>query len=161
MTNIVYGIRLLGSTEVRYVGMTTSGMKRRLQQHFTATKRDRPYPICDWLRNHDPSLIEIFELETCENYEDLEMLEVKWMRKLLDEGNKLLNLTEGGKGPRGHKWTDEQREAHSKRMTIVNNLLEKRLAPRNQKKGVPIHTDTQKKEMVGGSSWLKNWSQKS
>jgi hypothetical protein len=144
MTGYIYAIHLLGSSEYRYVGMTATTIERRLQQHFTGAKRGKQYPVYDWLRKQEKELVQIVCLEACEELEDLENLEISWVSKLRSEGHRLLNLTEGGKGPRGHKWTEEQRAAHRERMLEVNNRPEKKLAPRNQKKGVPIHSQEQK-----------------
>ncbi len=144
MAGFIYGLRLVGDSEFRYVGMTTSTVERRLQQHFTAAKRGRPYPVYDWLRKQEKESIEAVCLEACGTIDDLEILEIKWAENLRAEGHRLLNLTDGGKGPKGHKWTEEQRVAHRERMVEVNNRPEKRLAPRNQKKGVPRHTEEQK-----------------
>lgn len=156
----IYGLKLKTSREIRYVGMTSSTSKRRLQQHFTAARRGVRYPVCDWLRNQDFEEVEIVELEKCSDYDELEIREIYWAAKLKEDGHRLLNLTEGGKGPKGHKWTEGQKAAHRERMLEVNNRLEKRLAPRNQKKGVPKHTREQKekwsKDRTGSITGDKN-----
>lgn len=109
---VIYGFRLMGSAEFRYVGLTTTSMRRRTQQHFKKAAADVKNPFYDWLRKHDESEIFVQSLEVVTSYPaDLGVAEKRWIELFHAEGHRLLNLTEGGLGPTGYVWTDEQRKA--------------------------------------------------
>lgn len=51
MTYAVYGLRLNGDKEVRYVGFTRKG-EQRLRQHFYMNAYRAGSPMADWLREN-------------------------------------------------------------------------------------------------------------
>lgn len=110
----VYGVRELGSTEIRYVGLTTKTILRRRSEHFKNAERGVKTPFADWLRRYE-SREDVFfgslELVMSDELEDLGKAEQRWIAQLRAEGHRLLNLTDGGLGPRGYVWSDEQRRA--------------------------------------------------
>lgn len=113
----VYGIRLTGSTEYRYVGMTEYTAARRLAQHRANARRGRRTPFYDWLRKYEGDVV-VVELElVLTTRQDLGSAEVRWIADLRASGHRLLNLTDGGLGPSGVVWSDEQREAARVRST--------------------------------------------
>ena len=122
-SGIIYGIRLFNSPDVRYVGLTTTSIEQRFKSHQKAAAGAvRKYPLYDWMRKHNKGSFEIFVIETVED--DLEDKERYWIKEYKRNGHKLLNLTEGGQGPNGHVWTEEQRSRHSKKMKEVVNRPE-------------------------------------
>jgi hypothetical protein len=117
---VVYGVREMGSTEYRYVGLTTKTVSRRKSEHFAAAHRGRKSPFGDWLRAHpdrEAAYFHSLELVLSEELSDLGAAESRWIAKLREEGNRLLNLNEGGLGNHGYTWTEEQRAAASIRHT--------------------------------------------
>lgn len=118
----IYGIKLIGDTNVRYVGLTTRTLEQRFLDHKKMARRGRKYPIYDWLRKHGEDNVEIFLIEEVQDC--LESRESYWIQYYRESGYDLLNLTDGGQGPNGHTWTDEQREAHSRAMKEVVNRPE-------------------------------------
>jgi hypothetical protein len=115
----VYGVRAVGSDEYRYVGLTTGTILRRRSEHFKSAERGKKTPFADWLRkrgNREEVFFESLELVMSEDLDDLGAAEQKWIKRLRSEGHRLLNLTDGGLGPRGYVWTAEQRQAAADRM---------------------------------------------
>lgn len=110
----IYGVREMGSTEFRYVGLTTKTILRRRSEHFKNAERGHKTPFADWLRKHqsrEDVFFQSLELVMSDDLEDLGRAEQEWIARLRAEGHRLLNLTDGGLGPRGFVWTDEQRRA--------------------------------------------------
>lgn len=110
-TGIVYGIRLKDSSEYRYVGITTKTLSRRFHQHLRNAASGRKTPFYDWVRKHgsDDLIAEVLEV-----FDDLPALgdaEIEWIAYLRSQGERLLNISDGGLGPTGVVWTKEQREA--------------------------------------------------
>jgi hypothetical protein len=115
---LVYGIRDVGSGDVRYVGQTTAALRRRLQQHLRVARSGHKTPLYDWLRARDADAVEIVELETVyRDREELGIAEMAWISYLRERGAQLLNLADGGLGPTGVTWSTEQREAARLRST--------------------------------------------
>lgn len=114
----VYGIRLAASAEYRYVGLTEMSVRRRLLRHKGEARAGRKTPFYDWLRREMDSdlVIEVLE-EIRTSRGDLGRAEVRWILERRSAGDRLLNLTDGGLGPTGVVWTEEQREAARQRST--------------------------------------------
>lgn len=111
----VYGVRTLDSSEYRYVGQTTLSSTKRMSQHLKAAKAGRKTPFYDWLRKTPDAHIVPLEL-VWTSLDDLGEAEKRWIADLRAQGHRLLNLTDGGLGVVGLKWTDEMREAARQRM---------------------------------------------
>ena len=118
----IYGMGLKNDPYIRYIGMTTKSIEKRLMEHKKASRHGRKYPVYDWIRKHGEENVVIFLIEYVEK--NLEDREVFWINRYKDLGHNLLNLTEGGSGPNGHVWTEEQRSKHSKKMKEVANRPE-------------------------------------
>ena len=114
---LVYGIRLRREVEYRYVGITTETASRRFHQHLRVAGAGRKTPFYDWLRKHDRSEVIADELDWIEGLPELGQAEIDWISYLRREGDRLLNLSEGGLGPTGVVWTEEMREAARIRST--------------------------------------------
>jgi NUMOD3 motif len=113
----VYGIRLRNEVEYRYVGITTKTASRRFSQHLRVAAEGRKTPFYDWVRKQDPSDLIADELDWNEGLPELGQAEIDWISYLRREGDRLLNLSNGGLGPTGVVWTDEMREAARLRST--------------------------------------------
>ena len=94
---IIYGLRCPLSSEIRYVGQTIIKLNRRLTQH-KCDKRHNPYKI-NWinkLENLDIlNELKIELLEEC-TVELLNEREKYWIEKIKNDGNILVNMTDGG-----------------------------------------------------------------
>jgi hypothetical protein len=118
VVGVIYGFRLETRPEFRYIGLTTSSVRRRSQQHFTRADNGVKNPFYDWLRKVPRDLVFVQPLEVITTtLDDLGAAEVKWIRTLRERGDRLLNLTDGGLGPTGLVWTEAQREAARIRST--------------------------------------------
>lgn len=113
----VYGIRLRREREYRYVGITTKTVDRRFLQHLKAARDGRKTPFYDWLRKQDADSVVADELQAVWDLQDLGQAEIDWIAYLKRDGERLLNISEGGLGPTGVIWTAEQREAARLRST--------------------------------------------
>ncbi|WP_448712174.1 NUMOD3 domain-containing DNA-binding protein [Microbacterium profundi] len=111
---VVYAARRFESPEFRYVGITTKTTEVRRRQHLKAARAGTKNPFYDWLRTmqtDEDVYFQPMELVTGGELEDLGAAEQRWIAELRGNGHRLLNLSEGGLGPRGHVWTVEQRKA--------------------------------------------------
>lgn len=114
---LVYGIRLRREVEYRYVGITTKTASRRFHQHLRVAAEGRRTPFYDWVRKQNPEDLIADELDWIEGLQALGEAEMDWISYLRREGDRLLNLSDGGLGPTGVVWTDEMRHAASIRGT--------------------------------------------
>lgn len=111
---VIYGVREMGSTEYRYVGLTTHTITRRKSEHFKVAAKGRKTPFADWLRqrtDRESAFFDSLELVMSDDLNDLGKAEERWITKLRADGHRLLNLNDGGLGNHGYVWTEEQRKA--------------------------------------------------
>lgn len=112
----VYAIRRADDFQFRYVGQTTRTLSERLRKHMATARSGRVTPFYSWLRKHAVEDIAIDEFEVIgTTRDDLGRAEQFWISFLADYGFPLLNLSRGGIGPSGVRWTVEQRQAASAR----------------------------------------------
>lgn len=116
-TRIVYGIRLKSSDEYRYVGITTKTLSRRFHQHLRKAVLGNKTPLYDWMRKHEAEELTADTLEVLDGLKELGKAEIEWIAYLRSQGERILNISEGGLGPTGVVWTEEQREAARIRST--------------------------------------------
>lgn len=114
---MVYGLMCKCHPErgIRYVGLSTKGLKYRLRRHIIESLGwyDN-MPVHFWMRKHGVYNIEGVILETAETVDDLNSLEIIWIRRLRStSGKELLNATSGGGGKAGWKASEEQRRRMS------------------------------------------------
>lgn len=69
------------------------------------------------------------------NRADLGEAEMRWIARFRKEGHRLLNLTDGGDGAHGTKWTEERRERMLKKMVGFNHSDETRALWSKQRRG--------------------------
>jgi hypothetical protein len=96
------------TAEVRYVGQTIYTLKNRLWRHLREATTDESRHKDRWLRKlfaagYKPI---IWLLETTP---DLNEREQFWIAHYRQAGCKLTNLTDGGMGVSGYKWSEETR----------------------------------------------------
>jgi len=119
----IYGLRLKnqipGTEEFRYIGCTTTSLKKRLIVHI-ADKRCNFNGKYDWI-NENKSNIEIFLIEEFEhNKQYASHREVYWIEFYRNLGNKLFNGTNGGLGGQlGINMTDNLKNTN--RIYMLNN----------------------------------------
>lgn len=113
----IYGIRIKESREYRYIGLTTKTVRGRLQKHLQVARSGRKTPFYDWLRKHAQEVEAVALADHFLELSELGKAEVDYIRWFRSAGHNLLNVSEGGLGPTGVVWTDEQREAARIRST--------------------------------------------
>jgi hypothetical protein len=140
----IYAFRTYETGEFRYVGMTTASVTVRERQHFKTAASGRKTPFYDWLRKEGREHAIAVPLEVVfTNLEDLAEAEIRWIARLRAGGHRLLNLSDGGKGPNGHIWTEEQRKAAGDRGRGRPTGVHRR-GPDSPVWGRAIHSEEQK-----------------
>lgn len=116
---VIYGLRIVGATEFRYIGYTVN-KKNRLKSHLASSKSGTKTALYDWMRSH---LDESFELEVIERCPEgdkdfIYEREMFWIRHyrelqggLRDRTTEsyLLNDLDGGGGSLGMSHTPESK----------------------------------------------------
>lgn len=97
----IYGLRVIGEDEIRYVGLTKNTLSSRLAQHIRE-KRHNPYKINWILKNkHNIEIILIEDnIKGLYNANEKEKYYIDLYKSI---GNRLTNLTDGGDGTKGFK----------------------------------------------------------
>lgn len=93
-----------------YIGMTTKPLAKRLHGHRSASRRDVPTTLfAQAMKKYG---FESFSFEVLIDGLTTEQA-IKEEIRLIDELFPDYNLTPGGEGPNGYKWTDERRRQHA------------------------------------------------
>jgi predicted GIY-YIG superfamily endonuclease len=90
----IYGLRAVGTPEIRYVGQT-GDLRTRLANHMSRSRK-HDGPLARWLRSVGPP--EVVVLEEC-RAEQANAAEEAWMHALRQVGCKLLNVSKTGNRP--------------------------------------------------------------
>lgn len=93
----IYGLHLPGES-IRYVGLTSAGVEKRLQGHRYAALGNGDYPVNRWMRKHGPENVRAIVIYTAETRGELGDLEIDWIDRLnthVSRGG--LNATLGGR----------------------------------------------------------------
>jgi len=100
--NVIYGLSCTCHPEkgVRYVGLTTMTVEKRVWKHKSEARLGKGLPIYNWLRKHGEENLCWEILQSCDALE-LNANEILWIAKLREQGNKLMNVTAGGDGLSG------------------------------------------------------------
>lgn len=115
MTTFIYKLIDPRDGLVRYVGKANKP-RTRLYRHIQAAKNNsRKTRVCAWVKTLlNNNLVPIMEIiEEC-NFEIWESREQYWIAFYQHE--KLTNLSPGGEGIKGYKWTEERKEKQRLRM---------------------------------------------
>ncbi len=95
----------------RYVGKTVRYLHERHKAHISAAKRNPRLPVHRWIRKRmdaNQPLV-IWLLEYVAPGDDWAARERFWIKRFRDRGDDILNLTEGGEGLAGHKFSQTHR----------------------------------------------------
>ena|GEM_PF-5240377 len=101
----------------RYVGKTVRPLRLRLAAHMQTARRAARLPVHRWLakREREQRQVCIKWLETVDAGGDWQAAERNWIATLRADGASLLNLTAGGEGLAGHRFT----EAHKQKIAAA------------------------------------------
>lgn len=119
--NIIYGLVDSRTGEIRYVGKSTSGL-RRPREHFTKRALAERTHKANWIRSvvADGGVCLMVVLQRCTTTEELSEAERWWIamgRAAL--GARLTNSTDGGDGCSGREASPKLRE-HMRRLGVAN-----------------------------------------
>lgn len=93
----IYGLADPGVGRVRYVGATSTDVRRRVGRLISSARiRGDRYPVCDWLRSFEgwPDIIVLEQV----GHADLGAAERWWINFLRNQGAADLNVLRGGNG---------------------------------------------------------------
>lgn len=86
---LIYGLRELGTNEIRYVGFTDKPRASRLKKHKSNAKSGKwNYPVYHWMSQARD--VEIVGLCNCPKHRARE-LERRWVERLVGQGHRLTN----------------------------------------------------------------------
>lgn len=114
----IYSLSHPVTNEVRYIGQTCRSIESRLYEHIREGKKGGSWgAVTHWVKKLlDQGLVPIAREIECVpaggNWQEAESRWIAHYRSLL--GKRLLNLSLGGDGNRGYRYTNEQREKLSK-----------------------------------------------
>jgi hypothetical protein len=172
MTSFIYGLIDPQTGECRYIGKTSVG-SQRMKMHWSRLKCDRTYKGA-WLRKLKVGGQEC-EVEILEELskELLSGAERRWIAYGREQGWPLTNLTDGGEGLHGHKFTEEHKakiSAANKGRKMTAEQISKLSAAckardpatrRHQRlqRRVPLSEETRKKIGAAQLGMKKIWSE--
>lgn len=139
MFGIVYGLENLLNQKI-YIGQTHRTLEERFREHKCANSL-----IGRAIRKYGEENFVKVILEECENQEQLDACEIKWIARLNCMKPNGYNLTVGGNGTSGFKQTAEMRAKSSKahkgkpltdkhRQNISNSLKGRKFTDEHRKK---------------------------
>lgn len=107
----VYGLVDPRTDEIRYVGQTINGMDRATAHWRRKNIREHKDLCHTWIRKllSIDLVPEVVILEEC-SAEELNMNEMFWISSIRAAGGRLLNMTDGGEGTHGFRWSEEKRK---------------------------------------------------
>jgi len=120
---------------IRYIGKTTTSLKRRIQSHLQDVKQGKRNYRCNWIRSVlqkglFPEIVLIGQVEGdgCKE-------EMAWISYGRQEGWALVNTTDGGEGMSGWIMPEETRKKISKGLTGQVYSIERRLKMSRDRSG--------------------------
>lgn len=90
-THKIYGLRVVGTKEVRYIGYTKRKLETRLYYHLYDAKAGHTYRKCNWIRKNNYNIEIVLLLDNLTLEKALEK-EVEYISKYYN----LVNMTKGG-----------------------------------------------------------------
>ena len=111
----IYALCEFPSMVTRYIGKTIRPLRLRMASHQQTANRNPRLPVHRWLAKakREGRTVCIKWIETVPSDKDWAEREMFWINKHRENGDKLLNLTEGGEGLSGHKFS----EPHKKKIS--------------------------------------------
>jgi len=119
---IIIRLRCPLSGEIRYVGQTVKTTARRLSEH-KCDKRYNTYKV-NWLNKLDKlGILDNLKIELLEECDEIQLNEKEkyWIEKFKQNGNKLVNLTDGGDGIGSGKICSEETKKKYQNQIKVKN----------------------------------------
>src|SRR5574343_2808 len=144
---MIYGIIYKVTNKINnksYIGETTATLKRRKSQHKYSAKNNKYKCVFhDAIRKYGWDNFKWTEIYQCNSSKELDEKEMYFIKEYNTFAPNGYNLTIGGNGKSGYKWTDETRQ---KQIEI--------------KKGRPITEEHKKKISEGGKGNGRKYNDK-
>lgn len=111
MSVFVYALVDPRTDTIRYIGQTINGMDRATAHWRRKTIREHNDLCHAWVRKLlSLQLVpEVVILEECSE-DDLNLNEMFWIASIRASGGQLLNMTDGGEGTHGFRWSDKEKK---------------------------------------------------
>jgi hypothetical protein len=108
----IYALCEFPSQKPRYVGKTVRSLMARLKSHRQVALKNPRLPVGRWLAKRERESVQICIkwLETVPAGADWAAREAYWISKFRADGEAILNLTDGGEGLPGHKFSIEHKQ---------------------------------------------------
>jgi hypothetical protein len=114
-----YIYKIIFPKEKHYIGLTTTSLKRRQEQHKQCAKQGDTKCLYNALRKHDMvDTFELIEIDTADTLEELCEKEIRYIEEYNSyymNGNGY-NMTFGGEGTNGYIRTEEDNQKNSERL---------------------------------------------
>lgn len=125
---VIYGLRLVGDLEYRYIGYTTIGTKKRLSKHRRDTLY-RDFHVHRWMKANGRENITIDVLEECPEGDLPYISEAEsfWIEQIRSFGHRLTNLNAGGVGG-----NSSRKHSEETKLKISQSLLNNPNLPRGE-----------------------------
>lgn len=107
----IYALCDFPSETVRYVGKTIQPLRLRLLAHQRMARRNPRLPVTRWLAKRERAGLNVCIkwIETIDDSRGWAEREAHWIAHYRAQGAELLNLTAGGEGLPGHRFTAEHK----------------------------------------------------
>ena len=108
----IYALCEFPSQKIRYIGKTVQPLRLRLAAHVRVSRKTPRLPVGRWIakRERDGKNICIKWIETIDDSSGWAEREAYWIAFYRSNGERLLNLTSGGEGLPGHRFSNEHKE---------------------------------------------------
>lgn len=108
----IYALCEFPSQKPRYVGKTVRTLMGRLKSHMQVARRNPRLPVGRWLAKRERETVQVCIkwLETVPPGGDWAAREAFWIAKFRADGEAILNLTDGGEGLPGYKFSPEHKQ---------------------------------------------------
>lgn len=112
---LVYALVDPRNGEIRYIGKSSSGLKRPKHHFAKSVRLKHQLPIYSWINKLlKMGLVPTIEILEETDKKTLPFVEMYYIKISKKDGDRLLNLTEGGDGPTGRPMSQETKERISK-----------------------------------------------
>jgi hypothetical protein len=106
----IYGLKLKNEDCIRYIGQTSCvNIETRLSEHVSHSNKGR-YKNAYWVKKHSNDIEIVLLEDSIPSLEEANKKEIEYIKLFKSFGAKLNNLTNGGDGTQGIKFTDEHRK---------------------------------------------------
>lgn len=116
---LIYALSNPCTQEIRYIGRSSSGLKRAKHHLNFSVYTKSKLPVHGWIHKliKNGLLPKVAIIEDCGTFEASICAEIHYIQLFKKEGHRLLNCTDGGEGTIGRKVSQEVKERLSKLYT--------------------------------------------